>query len=145
VIEFDQFFTQIDTNSTSLDFTDVFDEVSDLLCNSHRGFFDAQADPNGNSWVPLSPVTIRRKGHAIILIETDAMRESVISRSSPSHVERFDTLGMEWGTNDKKGPFHQFGTMLIPQRQFVGWDDETINSAVGLIADDAVKQLLSGI
>ena len=145
MIDLSQFVTQIDTNSASLDFTLVFDEVSDLLCNSHKGFFDAEQDPNGNGWVPLSPVTIRRKGHAAILIDTDDMRTSVINRSSVSHVERFDTLGMEWGTNDKKGPFHQFGTMLIPQRQFVGWDDETINSAVDLIADDAVKQLLSGI
>jgi len=144
-VTMDQLWTQIDTNTANLDFTEVFGDVADLLCETHQGYFAAQADPNGNAWAPLSPVTIAKKGHSVILIETDAMRQSVTGRQSANHLESFDALSMEWGTSDEKAGLHQAGTNFMPQRQFVGWNDPSIDAAVNTIADEAMNQILEGI
>lgn len=59
-------------------------------------------------WAELSPVTIMRKGHNRILIQTGALRSSF----------RMSIRGDEvWiGTSDPKAIIHQFGQGRIPAR-----------------------------
>jgi phage gpG-like protein len=144
-VDISQLLTQIDTNAQNLDFTEPLDLVADDLVTTHEDYFNAQADPNGLSWKPLSPRTVKKKGHPIILIETNAMRSSLVNRERGDHVEAITKDSLAWGTRDPKAGFHQDGTERIPQRQFVGWNEPAIVSASERIADAAVLQLLAGI
>ena len=71
------------------------------------------------TWVPLSPVTIARKGHDTILVDTGNMRGSVgISTVTSKSV----TVTVPYGgkDNDVAIPIvHQLGTGKVPQRKIV--------------------------
>lgn len=137
--------TRIDTNIANFTFTEPIDVIATKLADVHAGYFNDQSDPNGTPWKPLSPVTVKRKGHPVILIETNRMRQSVVNRQDGQHVERLTRNSLDWGTSDEKAGWHQSGTEHMPQRQFVGWNEPAIDFACNQIADSAVNQLLAGI
>lgn len=137
--------TLLETNFRNLDFTQSAEPISDMLAKGHAEYFNAQADPAGVPWKPLSPVTVKKKGHPIILIETNKMRSSVVNRRHANHVERATKSGLDWGTNEAKAEWHQEGTDRVPQRQFIGWNESAIQSAAETTADAAVDQLLAGL
>ncbi len=138
-------FTQIEVNADDFDFTETIGVIADDLAETHEEYFDDQSDPMGNPWKELSPVTVKKKGHPVILIETNRMRSSVVNRRNANHVEEITTDALTFGTDDEKATFHQEGTDRIPQRQFMGWNEPAIDSAVDKIADAAVIQLLNGL
>lgn len=143
--EIRKLFEAIEANAAKFDFTVTINAIADDLATSHEGFFNNQADPNGELWKALAPVTVKRKGHPVILIEHNNMRSSVVNRKHPKHVETISPMSMIWGTSDEKALFHQEGTDRIPQRQFVGWSEAVVESTANKVADSAVDQLLSGI
>lgn len=143
--KFTSVFSTLQSNSDQFAFGETFEAISDSLVKFHQSFFANQSSPGGDRWAPLSPITIARKGHATILVETDSMRRSVAGRRHQDHIESFSTNEMSWGTKDEKAAFHQYGTSRMPARPFVGWSDESIDSAVELVADAAVEQLLAGL
>lgn len=58
------------------DLSEALSEIGEYLVASTRRRFAQGADPQGRPWAPLSPVTIRKKGHAKPLIgETGALRQ----------------------------------------------------------------------
>lgn len=134
-----------DDNASRLDFSTSFESVSDMLAETHSGYFNDQADPNAIPWKPLSPATVKKKGHPIILIETNKMRSSVVNRKHANHVERTTKSGLDWGTNEEKAEWHQEGTDRVPQRQFIGWNESAIQSAAETMADVTVDLLLGDI
>ena len=54
----------------------VLEHAGTKLKSGMQHTIDAQTEP----WVPLSPVTIARKGHSDILLDTHVMRDSIESR-----------------------------------------------------------------
>lgn len=134
----EQFTTHMQENVSGFDFKATFSTVSQDLCRFHSGYFDAQADPSGNQWAPISRKTADSRylrdlgGGGIgsgrlgkpkeaaaravgfvpdhtILIDQGAMKASVAFRGNSDHVEHIDKLTMEWGTKDEKAAVHQFG------------------------------------
>ena len=82
---------------------------------------DARFDSGGyGTWVPLSPVTIARKGgRTEILIDTGNMRRSVgIGEVTPNRVTIVVPHGGRDNSPDVPGR-HQLGTDKIPQRKIV--------------------------
>ena len=71
------------------------------------------------TWVPLSPITIARKGSSEILIDTGNMRKSVgIGVITPSSITV--TVPYAGARLDQAIPAkHQLGTERIPQRKIV--------------------------
>lgn len=144
-ITIDDLGKQLDANLAALDFTAPIDVIAEDLCDTHSDYFGNQADPNGSPWAPLAPVTVKNKGHSIILIETTEMFKSVTNRKHSGHVETITPDSLSWGTDDPKAVFHKEGTSRMPQRPFVGWSEASVDSACDVIADAAVTQLLAGI
>lgn len=74
--------------------------------------YDKEETVLGTPWKPLSPVTIRKKGHDTILVEEGDMRDS-------GFVEEGDDV-VKVGFSDWKVPIHEYGTEDIPPRPIVG-------------------------
>lgn len=74
--------------------------------------FQAQRDPWGVAWHPLSPETVQRKGSDRILEDTGRLRQSIAWRL----IGR-DAVAV--GTNVEYAPYHQSGTHAIPRRPFL--------------------------
>lgn len=96
------------------DLTPVFEKVGDEVLASSRTRFDA----SGPGWAPLTASTVKRKGHARILRDTDALYGS-FSKGALDNVFRVTPLTAEFGTSDMKAQFHQFGTARMPKRTVI--------------------------
>jgi len=69
--------------------------------------FDTGHDALGRPWTPLSPTTIRKKGHSQILVEGGTMRASLFSEVNKQEKEA------EIGFKDGKIRFHEFGAPSV--------------------------------
>lgn len=85
----------------------ALDDTGEKMVEKIEEGFDDGRDALGRPWAPLSPETIRRKGHATILVDEGEMRESfeyAVNRSS---------LTLAVGTNSEIAVYHEFG---VPDR-----------------------------
>lgn len=109
--------------------------------NQNEKFFASGSGPSG-PWAPLAPSTVRKKGHAKILIDKGDLEASLTGPHGDA-VREIEQIGdktyLAHGTLDEKAPFHQTGTSRMPQREPVGLIDETIDLLVGKIADDSIR------
>lgn len=115
---------------------DTKQELSDMM--------HGQKSPDGTPYAPLSPVTVKRKGHAKALFETGALHESVKGAGS-GHIERVTHHEVTLGTNhEKKGrpvaSILHYGAGRIPGRPFVGVTHKMADNAAKLVADGLINQ-----
>lgn len=134
-IEIEQQFINADYSKTLEPFLKVFE-------GTHAAGFAAEANPVGSKWKPLSPRTVKRKGHGIILYKTGRLKASLIGATGDS-VRAVSHRGLLFGTEVPYSIFHQDGTSRLPQREHVGINDETCQSVVDAIADAVVETLKS--
>lgn len=120
------------------------DEILPKLRRWHREYFERSAGPSGRPWAPLSQVTVDRKGHDTILIETGDLVTSLVEQNRHT-IKRFRREGskvvFEYGTDRPNAWRHQQGTPRIPQREHVGIDNTKLDAIVAALADNAVRQL----
>lgn len=100
--------------------------------------YDKEQTVLGTPWKPLSPVTIRKKGHDTILVETGDMRDSGFVDEGDDEVRV--------GFSDWKVPIHEFGTEDIPARPIVGpmrrdLRHNRLKDAVGESIEESLSQL----
>jgi hypothetical protein len=50
-----------------IDYADYLYRELDLMADLHKSFFDQSKGPDGATWDPNAPSTVRQKGHAVIL------------------------------------------------------------------------------
>lgn len=103
--------------------------------------------PNKSPYAPLSPVTIKltpgRKGGP--LINTGDMMESLVGQGD-GHIESVGESEAILGTGHSKeglpvAMWHQDGTKRMPARPFVGFNEQMIDDAMNLVADDLLAQV----
>ena len=106
---------------TLTDLRPVFGRISVGLERGVRETF-AQEGPG---WKELAPFTVRMRlargfgGSHPILVQTGALRESLLSKTAFGHYERLEKGGMVWGTTIPYAAQHQYGTSKIPQRRIL--------------------------
>lgn len=120
------------------DYSRTFTEFMPELAAMEAGMFAGEYDSNLEDWPALAESTIKRKGHDRILVETGALRESLVQIGGPDNVHEAFEKGMVYGTSDAKALFHQFGTSRMPKRSPVGITDEVMDKLVNVVADHAV-------
>jgi len=128
-----------------IDLRPTFEDYLASLLKLHESFFESQSDPNGKSWQPLSPITIKKKGHGIILVEHGDLAASLTSASHTDNIsdiiQEGQNQGFTFGTSDEKAHWHQEGKGHNPQRQHVGTTQESVAQLTNAIADQIVDQL----
>lgn len=121
----------------------TWQEVIDVLQEMERGYFASSAGPSGEAWAPLSPVTIKKKGHGIILRDTYELEASLIGESGSSVRNKTDKT-LEFGTSREWAWAHQNGSGKIPQREFLGINDDGMQDVLDVVADAAVMMMFGG-
>lgn len=120
--------------------SNTWQQVIDVLQEMERGFFASSAGPTGEAWAPLSPVTIKKKGHGIILRETYELEASLIGSSTTS-IRRTTDKELEFGTSREWAWIHQNGGVKMPQREFLGINDDGMEKVLDVVADAAVRMM----
>lgn len=127
-----------------LSYLDVLNDTHKQLEAEHRAMFSQNRSPGGEPWQPLAPATVKRKGHATILVETGALRHSLLSRNQYSIRETViegRSQGIVFGTSRPFASIHQYGTERVPQRQHVGVNEQFVGVFAKRIAEAAAKKL----
>lgn len=130
----------------NISYAPILVALSPKLEELHAFYFSTESDPSGKRWAPLSPVTIKKKGHARILWETSALEKSLMSVTSDSVrdiVSEGDQEWLIWGTSIEYAMFHQQPgpTSKLPQRRHVGVNEEFVDDLVLEVADQTIKEL----
>jgi len=75
----------------------------------------------GGSWKKLAESTIRKKGHARILRDTDALYKSVTEEDAPYQILKWEYGGFQFGTDRPWAYTHQRGSGdgHVPRRPFL--------------------------
>jgi hypothetical protein len=68
------------------------------------------------TWPPLAESTVRQKGHSTILVDTGALKASLID---PGTAMKISGTSAEWGTGIDYARYHQEGTSKMPMRQVI--------------------------
>lgn len=132
----------VEEGAKKVDHTDTLQAFSRDLEEKHQEYFDTAKGPSGDSWPPLAPSTVRRKGHDTILVDTGRLRSSLTGKSSDAIRDVFSegrNQGMTFGTSVEYAIFHQEGTGRIPQRAHVGVTEKMVDDLADKIASDIVE------
>ncbi len=103
----------------STDLSPVLEVIASDLSTFVDTTFAASTDPEGQEWRDLAPLTKElRRGTAPYkpLIDTGTLRNSITA----THGARSILIG----TNVPYAGFHQFGTVDIPERQFLPFNED---------------------
>ncbi|ANS03310.1 hypothetical protein [uncultured Mediterranean phage uvDeep-CGR2-KM19-C37] len=137
-------YAEIENAWRDADFTEFLGDVITKLEESHRGFFANEASPSGESWPPLSEITILRKGHDAILLEKGPLSESLGGQTGDSIREIVAEQlfhGLSFGTSVEYAHRHQRGGKHLPQREHVGMTEATVDEITEESADKMVDML----
>lgn len=118
----------------------TWQSVVEILQEMERGYFASSSGPDGQAWAPNRPYTIKKKGHGIILRETYELENS-LTQTSATSVRNVQPTSLEFGTNRQWSWMHQQGSGKIPQRMFIGMNQDGMEGVLNTIADAAVKMM----
>jgi hypothetical protein len=138
-------FVEIEQQFVQADYRNLLEQTIDDLEEDHAEYFAGEHTPDGDPWPALSPVTIKKKGHAIILREFDSMRDSLIDRTRDSIrdvISEAPNHSLTFGTMDEKSPYHMEGTERMPKREHVGLTEPRCNAIAENTADATVELLM---
>lgn len=112
------------------DLTPLMLAIGGILENSTRARFASKTAPDGTSWQPLKPSTIKqKKGRGGILVDRGDLMKS-ITHHATSH-------SVAVGTDRHYGEYQQMGTKHMPARPFLG-----ISASDGDSIQDVLNQFL---
>ena len=97
-------------------------DVDPIVDNNTKQNFDSAGKRVGG-WAPLSPETVRRKGHSTILVDTGKLKKEV--SSAKANVNGYTA---SWGDNlSDIFKYHQAQAKRLPVRKMLAWTsgDET--------------------
>lgn len=107
--------------------------------------FGLEQTAGGEPWAPLSPVTVARKGHDKILVETQRMKAAATGRTGDSiQIATENTLTIGVNASAFPGSYpakHESGMSRMPARPFENVNEEAIDRAAGRLADYAVRRM----
>lgn len=100
---------------------------------------------NKAPWKPLSPAYAERKrqefGSKSILRATDVLFTSLTRQGATGNIHRVDDMSAEFGSNDFKAMFHQFGTARMPARPPLAEPDiDRYDSLASVYLDEIIKK-----
>lgn len=74
------------------------------------------ASEGKGNWPPLAASTVAKKGHNRILVETEALKDSLTEQGDGAHFEIFQRNELIYGSSDPKAALHKAGTSKMPKR-----------------------------
>lgn len=112
----------------------------------HQEYFDRAAGPDGASWPPNAPSTVRRKGHGKVLRDKDDLMQSLTSDHPDAIRHVFDegnTGGLTFGTSRDYSRYHDRPSGNRPARRHVGTNEQHVDGIAERVADRTVEALMA--
>ena len=115
----------------------LWSTIAAILKSETLRHFEAESDPTGKKWAPLSAATIeaRRKGKSKRGYGVKILRDT--GRLYGSIATNYGAGWAEVGTTIEYAAQHQFGTKRVPRRSFIG-----ISKRISDRIDATVKKFL---
>lgn len=117
-----------------------------MLEEEHGVRFAMEADPEGVPWRPLSPYTIKKKGHDTRLLETGRLRGSLRQQKHSDGIrqtwDEWPKAGLIFGTSVPYGIFHETGGPNLPRRAFMGMAERSLDLFTEHTADYVLAELM---
>lgn len=107
-------------------------DVLDLIRRATRAQFDSEGASGSGGWPRLAESTIRRKGNARVLRDTDALYRALTGETGES-VAITKADGLDFGTTLFYAHLHQTGTGRMPRRRPVQLPDRTRQEAARIV------------
>lgn len=107
--------------------------IADDLREMFARQFATEGAAGGTPWAPLAASTLRKRRGGGILVETGALRGSLVDEGAPGHVEESDGLQLLFGTDLPYAVFHQTGTRRMPARPILAIPDDRAKAWLGVI------------
>ena len=134
------------TDFSRMRFEPLLERGFRMLEEEHGVRFALESDPDGNPWQPLAPSTIKRKGHAIRLLETGRLRGSLRDRAHADGIrqkwDEWPQAGLIFGTSVPYGMFHETGGPNLPKRPFMGMAEHSLDLFTEHTADYVLAELV---
>lgn len=137
-------FDQIQIGFEQVDYTAPMVHGIVALQEQHEEMYASGQDSSGAAWAPLSPVTVRKKGHATILVDKNKLKASLVGPTGDSIrdvVSENGMGGLAFGTSVEYAGFHVTGTRNMPARPPVGISEKTIDGVMNEVADHTVAAI----
>ena len=147
--DLDAFFEQIGEDFYGASRRDLMEAEVAIVEELTRDRFENQVAANGEPLAPLSPLTVARKGHNVVLLDSGRLGVSLTQRGhSDAVVEVVDEpgqAGFSRGTGvEYSGPLGR-GTKHMPARPHVGVNEAYVDGAAERAADHAIELLKEGV
>lgn len=140
------FFHGIEEDFAAIDYRPELRVELDAMADMESGYFGAQAGPDGNAWTPDAPATIKRKKHAIILIDTGDLSVSLGDRGTPPNSIR-EVVDQTNGAAAILGtyvPYSIYHTAERDGREHIGMTEVYVDAATNRVVDYSLAQLAKG-
>lgn len=127
-----------------MNFRQDIDDLNKRLERQHVAMYKAGHEADGTPWEPLAAATVRKKGHATILIEEGRLARSLAYRTTGSIRDinvKGNSITLEFGTRDENAIKHHEGSRVMPIREPVGLGDPLLNQFVEDVANNIVKRI----
>ncbi len=126
-----------------MDYSQTLEEFQHEIAAGEAEMFTNEHDSNDIPWAPLKLSTIRRKGHDIILFETGALENSLVTVGADGNVSAVAPRGSIFGTDIEYAGFHQESPdeTRMPSRPPVGISEKRVDLLAERIADVTVRQM----
>jgi phage gpG-like protein len=123
---------RLDQLAKELDPVKVLDQAAAILLNRIRARFLNELSTDGSPWTP-SAAAIKRGGHT--LFDTGNLFRSIqLFAESPT------TRAI--GTDVPYAGFLNFGTSILPPREFLGFSDDDISAVQAYLTNQYAKELV---
>ena len=145
----------------SINFNLAFTEIEAVLEQAHQQRFLSKKTPTGNSWPEWFFTTPENPLHDTLEV-SGKLRES-LQMGGDGHISTKTENELIWGTNVKYAGIHNYGatittgiwlmarggkwrlppgsTLHIPQREFMGLNEEITEDIETILLDNATAQL----
>jgi phage gpG-like protein len=103
--------------------------------------FTNQSTVHGEPWAELAESTVKRKKFTTILVDTGALRTSLVDIGGEGNVSAVSSHGLLYGTDVEYAIFHETGTATMPARPIMGMSEELVDKLAGKVADVTADQV----
>jgi phage gpG-like protein len=128
-----------------LDFTDVLNDFRYDIANEKSAAFANQSTPDGEVWASLSKTTQKRKGLSPILVNTGALRASLVDVDGAETISELTSHELVAGTAIDYATFHETGTKFMPARPIIGTSTATLDRLAARVADATVAAIVPNL
>ena len=121
----------------------AMERCADLLREAFAENY-AQGRNEETIWPPHAPATVARHGPHPLLILSGKMREATVRQGAPGNVQEITDRQLTVGVDERAVPyagFQNWGTVRIPQREFLVPRQDNLDQCAEAIADALMEML----